>query len=160
MHFHHRLGLILVLLFCTFLGNVLALPQSSHHSAAISSRGISAPSSPSVPQYHRRLKRIDADLDDGWHMSIENYEIFIPLGYAAVDMIRFYTDLQAQARRHASLNHPGLREFQSTYGVLKILFTANDIITWDFVVGFAEELVSLAICGSIGSKTMVETIAM
>ena len=78
-------------------------------------------------------------------MSIENYEVFIPLGLAAADMIRVYSDLLTQARQHANLNNPGLREFQLTYGVLKLLFTSNDVITWGFVTDFAEELVSLAI---------------
>lgn len=153
MHFHQRLGLtLLVLLICTSLGNVLALPQSSHHSTAISPPGISAPSSPSAPHRHRRLKRMDADLEDGWHMSIENYEVFIPLGLAAADMIRFYGDLLTQARQHASLNSPGLREFQLTLGVLKLLFTSNYVITWDFVTEFAEELVSLAIRGPLDPR--------
>ena len=153
MYFHQRLGLILlVLLSCTSLENALSLPQSSHHSTVVSPRGVSGPSSPSVPHYHRRLKRINGDLEDGWHMSIDNYEIFIPLGFAAADMIFFYSDLLNQARRHARLNNPGLREFQSIFGALKLLFISNDVITWDFVTDFAEDLVSLVIRGPLDPR--------
>ena len=75
-------------------------------------------------------------------MSIDNYEMFIPLGFAAAELIRFYTTLLSQSRRRANDRDPALSHFNMVVGSLKIAFGSTDPIAWDWVTSFTEELVS------------------
>lgn len=76
-------------------------------------------------------------------MTIDNYEMFIPLGFAAAEMIRFYTVLLNQSRRRANDGDPALSRFHMVVGSLKIAFASTDPITWDWVTNFTEEIVRL-----------------
>ena len=76
-------------------------------------------------------------------MSIDNYEMFIPLGFAAAEMIRFYTTLLTQSRGRANGGAPALSRFHMVLGSLKIAFESTDPIAWEWVTRFAEDIVSL-----------------
>ena len=76
-------------------------------------------------------------------MSIDNYEMFIPLGFAAAELIRFYSALLNHSRRRANDRDPTLSRFHMVIGSLKIAFTSTDPIAWEWVTSFTEELVSI-----------------
>ena len=128
----------------SILQTVFAFPPSTpDFNAAVAPRNIPFPQHFASQNYRSLRKRIGADLEEGWHMSIDNYEMFIPLGIAAAEMIRFYTVLLNQSRRRANDGDPALSRFHMVVGSLKIAFASTDPITWDWVTNFTEEIVRL-----------------
>ena len=134
--------LLLVFSSSVFRTTLALSPFSPAFNAAVASRNIPLSQRSALQDHPSLRKRIGADLEEGWHMSIDNYELFIPLGFAAAEMIRFYTNLLTMSRRRANDGDPALSNFHMVVGSLKIAFGSTDPIAWDWVTRFTEELVS------------------
>ena len=151
---------ILLLIFSSsILPTVFAFHPSPSFNAAVAPRNIPFSQRYALQNYRPLRKRIGADLEGGWHMSIDNYEMFIPLGFAAAELIRFYTALLTQSQRRAHGREPALSRFHMVVGSLQIAFASTDPIPWDWVTTFTEELVSppFKLSSPVKSQTIAES---
>ena len=138
--------LLLVLLFS--INVILALPPSFSDVTVTASQKIPSASHPfrHLHDYHTHTKRTATDLGNGWHMSIDNYETFIPLGISLADLVRFYNDLLSAGHAQATQNRPALSHFIVAYGALQMTFWSTDLIPWSWLIDFGEQLVGAVFC--------------
>ena len=124
---------------------ILAFPHVPSQPATATLPQRTQTSSPSItPNYGPLLRRNDVDLGNGWHMNIENYEIFIPLGYATHQLMRFYREIIASSHAEWYNRNPALPQFKLALGALEVIFRSNSPIPWDWVSEFGQILVSTA----------------
>ena len=75
-------------------------------------------------------------------MSIENYEIFIPLGYATHQLVQFYQEIITLSSTESHNRNPAIPQFKLALGTLELIFRSNSPIPWHWVTEFGEALVS------------------
>ena len=124
---------------------ILAFPHSPSQPATATLPQRTHRSLPSItPNYSPLLRRNGVDLGNGWHMSIENHEIFIPLGYATHQLLNFYHEIVISSRTEWYNRNPAVPQFSLALGALEIIFRSNSPIPWDWVSAFGEMLVGAA----------------
>ena len=128
-----------------FSHDISAFPHSRSRPATTIPLPRTQTPSPSItPNYHPLLPRNGVDLGNGWHMSIDNYELFIPLGYATHELVRFYREIITSSHTEWHNNHPALPQFKLAFGALELIFRSNSPIPWNWVSEFGETLASAA----------------
>ena len=147
MRSSRRFGfLIFFFVIASFFSHIiLAFPRSPSQPATATQPRPTHTSLPSItPNYGPLLRRNGFDLGNGWHISIENYEIFIPLGYATNELLNFYHEIITSSRTEWYNGNPAVPQFKLALGALEVIFRSNGPIPWDWVSEFGEALVSAA----------------
>ena len=75
-------------------------------------------------------------------MDLDNYEVFIQLGVAIHDLVRFYNEITASSRVQINNSNPARGHCQLAVGILEIIFRSNDPIPWEWMAEFGSALVS------------------
>lgn len=122
-----------ILYLCLISQAVLSLPHSSPSSIA-----------PPYPEPHTLSKRtLPTSIGDGWTMHINNIGCFTPFAIASSDLAIFYSSILLDTRMRLAARQPPQSHLMFRYGLLSLYLKSTELLEWEWVVEFVEELVSL-----------------
>lgn len=122
-----------ILCLCLILQAVLALPHWSLSSIA-----------PPYPEPHTLSKRtLPTPIGDGWTMHTNSIGCFTPFAIASSDLAGFYASILLDTRERLAGRLPRQSQLMFRYGLLSLFLESTDLLEWEWVVEFVEELVSL-----------------
>jgi len=122
-----------ILCFCLIFQAVLPLPYSSLLSDFASN-----------PEPHALSKRVlPAPIGDGWTMHINSIGCFTPFAVASSDLAAFYAGVLFDARGRLAASQPRQSLLFFRYGLLSLVFKSTELLEWEWVVEFVEQLVSI-----------------
>lgn len=76
-------------------------------------------------------------------MHINNIGCFTPFDVASSDLAAFYAGILLDARERLAASQPRQSLLLYRYGLLSLFFKSTELLDWEWVVEFVEELVSL-----------------
>jgi len=121
-----------ILCLCLVLQAVHPLPHSSLFSYAPPNHEPQAVSKRSIP----------TPLGDGWTMHVNNIGCFTPFSIASSDLAAFYGGILFDARARLNAGQPRQSHLLFRYGLLSLFLKSTELLEWEWVVEFVEEIVS------------------
>ncbi len=119
-----------ILCLCLIFQAVVPLPHSSLSSNA--------------PEPHTLSKRtLPTPIGGGWTMHINDIGCFTPFAIASSDLAAFYAGILLDARARLAASQPRQSHLLYRYGLLSLFLKSTELLKWEWVVEFVEQLVSL-----------------
>ena len=76
-------------------------------------------------------------------MHVNNIGCFMPFAIASSDLAAFYAGVLLDTRERLATREPRQFHLLYRYGLLSLFFKSTELLEWEWVVDFVEELVSL-----------------